>query len=110
MNNEVGCLLWGRMDGTRGVVERNITQVQACCWTSPWCHWLDDEVFVFKAQRYNGKVIGVPLVIAHVTAGFQLVAGSNDAAQSVDRVQAYDETSWTPWNERTLLKMVESVS
>jgi hypothetical protein len=110
MNNEVGCLLWGRLEGTHGIAEQNITQMVACCWRSPWCCWLDEDVFVFKAQRYDGRINRVPLIVAHATAGFYIVPGSNDARLWIDRVQALDGIDWVPWNEAILVKMIESAN
>lgn len=107
MNNEVGCLLWGRSDATHGIVEQNITQMLACCWSSPWCRWLDEDVFAFKAQRYDGRMARVPLVIAHATAGFRIVPASNDARMWIDDIQTPAGTDWVPWNEETLVKMIE---
>lgn len=76
MGNEVGCVLWGEIaDGTTRVLG-NPEGVYATCWFSPWAEWLDDETFVFKAQRYDGSRLHLPLVAIRIGQGFSVVPGS----------------------------------
>jgi hypothetical protein len=86
MNNEMGCVLWGeqRADGT--AILGNPRWVHACCWEKPWCVWLDDDIFVFKAQEGSGSKVQLPLVIVHVTKGFALMPDTNDVNSSPNQV------------------------
>jgi hypothetical protein len=107
MNNEVGCILWARIENSKAKILQNPDGVLASCWRSPWCRWLDEEVFVFKAQTYNGKTTCVPLVAIHVSSGFQLLPGTNTTDRWIDEASAVSE-NWTPFDTKTLLRMIGS--
>ena len=49
MANEGGCILWGTLRDGLIAIDGNPSGITACCWTSPWCSWLDHQTFIFKA-------------------------------------------------------------
>ena len=77
MCNEIGCILWASFDGNSSAVLGNPKKVYACCWYSPWCNWVTDETFIFKAQHYDGEKRHLPLVAMNVTQGFAVLPGTN---------------------------------
>jgi hypothetical protein len=77
MGNEIGCLLWGRIADRETTILGNPEGVYATCWYSPWANWLDDETFAFKAQRYDGKRLHLPLVVIRIGSGFTVLPGTS---------------------------------
>lgn len=110
MCNYVGQFLIGRFTCDRGILIFNPVRVLASCWQSPWCRWLDNSVFVFKAQHYVSNRLRVPLVLAHVDAGFCVVAGSDDAEQWCDVLESSEGATWTPWAEKALAHAIEQAT
>ena len=50
MGNDVGCVAWGALNAG-GQAELTVVEgVVASCWRSPWCLWLDNHQFRFKAH------------------------------------------------------------
>lgn len=88
MGNEIGCLLWGHVADSGITILGNPEGVYATCWYSPWASWLDDETFVFKAQRYDGKRLHLPLVAIRIGRGFAVLPGTDN-----DRSRPFDVTS-----------------
>jgi hypothetical protein len=78
MNNEIGCVLWGVRRERGTAILGNPAHVCACCWDIPWCVWLNDEAFVFKAQAGSGRKVHLPLVIVHISEGFALVPNTDN--------------------------------
>jgi len=106
MCNDVGCILWARVDGSEATILENPDGVLASCRQSPWCRWLDEDRFVFKAQKWNGKITCVPLVAIHVIKGFQVLPGTHSSEQWLDAVPQIDD-QWTPFDAKELLKQIE---
>lgn len=79
MNNEIGCVLWGSCGGNSTTVLGNPEGIYACCWNSPWCVWLNDDVFLFKAQRYDEHRLHIPLVAVSISTGFSVLPGTNNS-------------------------------
>ena len=63
MCNEQGCVAWGSTEDQRTTILGNPPKVYAFCGASPWCIWLNDETFIFKAYCHNGKKGHMPLVV-----------------------------------------------
>jgi hypothetical protein len=106
MCNDVGCILWAKVIGNRATIIENPDGVLASCWQSPWCRWIDDESFVFKAQKYNGKTTCIPLVAIHVTKGFQVIPGTNTAEKWFGAEERVSD-NWTQFDPRVLLMQIE---
>jgi hypothetical protein len=77
MNDEAGCVLWGETQANRTRILGNPEGIYACCWASPWCVWLNDDIFVFKVRYFDG-VVYVPLVAVHVEEGWAVIPGTCD--------------------------------
>ena len=105
MCNEVGCILWAEVDGGKATILQNPDSMVASCWRSPWCRWLNESIFVFKSQWYNGENLCLPLVAIHVNKGFQVLAGTNTAEQWLDDFPMFDG-QWTPFGIQKLLKQI----
>lgn len=106
MCNEIGCILWAKVDGDQATVLQNPDGMFVSCWRSPWCRWLNENIFVFKSQRYNGKTKCVPLVAIHVNKGFQVLPGTNTTDQWLDDAPTFDD-QWTSFDTQELLKQIE---
>jgi hypothetical protein len=106
MCNDVGCILWAKVDCGKANILQNPDGVLASCWQIPWCLWLDEERFIFKAQKYNGKTTCVPLVAIHVSQGFQVLSETNSADQWLDAVPTLGD-QWNPSDAKELLKKIE---
>ena len=79
MCNEVGCVAWGSVHDGIGKIEGNPEGLIATCWFTPWCSWIGDTAFVFKAQRYAGGRLYMPLVVVDCLQGFAVVPGSDNS-------------------------------
>lgn len=77
MGNEIGCILWGKVQGGKTVVVGNPAEIHSTCWFRPWANWVDDETFVFKAQQYDGKRLHLPLVVVRFGEGFSVLPGTS---------------------------------
>lgn len=106
MCNDVGCILWARVDGPRASILENPNGVLASCWRSPWCRWLTEDAFVFKAHKYDGKTVNVPLVAIHLAKGFQVLPGTNSAEAWLDSAPPFDD-HWIPFDAKELLERIE---
>lgn len=93
MNNDVGFVMWARMKGEKAVILHNPRWVLAACWQLPWCRWLDEETFVFKAWKRKGNKGCIPLVAIHVTKGFQILPDTSD--KWIDKSPPLGD-NWTP--------------
>lgn len=105
MCNDVGCILWARVDDNQATILQNPEGVHASCWQSPWCRWLSEDIFVFKAQKYNGKTTCVPLVAIHIVKGFQVLSGTNSTDKWLEDVSSIND-QWLPFDAKTLLKKI----
>lgn len=105
--NEIGCLLWAESANGHSQVLGTLHTVHACCWRSPWCSWLDDETFVFKAQSYTEGQLFTPVVAINVRGRFAVIPSTQAATVWHDQVTGYDG----PWSRlevgalRTALKL-----
>jgi hypothetical protein len=106
--NSVGHILWGMYDGKNSKIFGNPKDMAASCWKQPWCKWLDDNSFVFKAQKYYGKSTYVPLVIVHVDKGFAVLPGSNDTNKWLDEILEYDGI-YQSYDEQSLIEAVVNI-
>jgi hypothetical protein len=88
MMNEIGCVLWASFNGHASVTLGNPKGLYACCWKSPWCVWLNEESFVFKAQSSDGKTRCVPLVVINITKGYAVLPGTNSVDSWPSQVKA----------------------
>lgn len=96
--NEVGRVLWGQVVEGRAEILGN-PGVLACCWSSPWASWINDEAFVFKAHFHDGERTYLPLVVFHMKRGFAVVPGTNSVSSrpSKDlRLPRRFEPIWKP--------------
>jgi len=78
MNNEIGCILWGKLVAGTSQIRGNPEGVYAVCWSSPWAAWLGEEVFVFKAHYSDGRHLHLPLVAIHLQQGFHVLPKTNN--------------------------------
>ena len=109
MAKEAGCILWARLEGeyARDIVVPR--KVQAICWGSPWCRWVDERTFLFKIwHEFRGKVYG-PLVAVHVDHGFQLIPETNNTNAWVNDARK-PTGEWTKFSRRALLSQVRAAS
>lgn len=77
MCNDVGCIAWGEMSGSDAIIMVNPEGVYASCWRSPWCIWLSDEEFMFKAQIRTESGANTPNVVISHEEGVAIVPNSN---------------------------------
>lgn len=103
--NNVGNILWGSYDGQKSKILGNPTGIGASCWKEPWCKWLNDESFIFKAQKYDNKSVHVPLVIINVSKGFMVLNGSSLFDKWFDGIMDYDGT-YLGYDEQALIRSV----
>lgn len=85
MGNEVGLLLWARMENGKATILGNPSNLLISCWRSPWCRWLDAETFVFKTQYFHRARTRTPLVVLHVRNEFAVVQGTDAPDVWLDR-------------------------
>jgi hypothetical protein len=103
--NEVGYVLWGMYDGKNSKILGNPKNIVASCWKQPWCKWLDEMSFVFKAQIYKDKSTHVPLVIVHIDKGIAVLHDTNDINRWWDEVVEYDGI-YQSYDEQSLVEAV----
>jgi hypothetical protein len=108
MGNEVGYALWGTVEKGKATIMRNSIPFLISSSHRPWCKWLNDEIFICKAHRYDRKTLSVPLVAIHVHQGFQVLPETNifdfwfDDIEKVDgEFQPFDEIELTKEIEKT---------
>ncbi len=107
MGNDIGCIAWGSMQGTEGHVIENPAKFHASCWQSPWCKWISEEAFVFKAQKYAGNSVHVPLVVIDLAKGYCVLPGSNEPDLWLPE-RLPESLSFKKYNERKLLEQVSN--
>ena len=90
MGNEVGRLLWARLENGSATILGNPPELLVSCWRSPWCRWLDEDTFVFKTQYVDRGRARTPLVVIHVRHGFTVVSGIDAAEVWLDREIPHD--------------------
>ena len=105
MGNDIGCFLWGRNEKGKSKILENPTKIYASCWQQPWCSWIDNETFIFKAQRYCKKTVHVPLVAININKGFFVIPESNSADKWLPE-NVVEKYTFSKFNEGKLLKMV----
>lgn len=107
MCKEVGGILWARLSGEFAENVRTPKNTLALCWLSPWCHWIDNRVFLFKIwHEHKSKVFG-PLVAIHVEKGFQVIPSSNTTNSWVtDECELHSE--WIRFTRRALFSQVRN--
>lgn len=105
MGNYVGGILWGEYDGTSSTILGITKNIGACCWRQPWCRWLDEKSFIFKAQKYDEKTTHTPLVMIHIEKGFSVLPGSDNKEKWIDEVVEYNGT-YQNYDEQLLIKAV----
>ena len=106
MCNNVGCILWAEVKNDKANILQNPIGVLASCWNFPWCKWINNEVFIFKVQRYNGERTYVPLVAIHIKHGFQVIPDTNITDKWVDDYQKI-ENHWIDFDTNKLFKNIE---
>lgn len=74
MMNEMGHLVWGRINNRRAVISGRMKGIPVYCWGTPFARWLGSRCFVVKvAPRASSH----PLVAIHFDKGFQILRGSS---------------------------------
>jgi hypothetical protein len=106
MGNEVGIASWGTVQNGKARIVR--TSMPFSIWGNhrPWCKWLNDEVFICKASRYNDNTLYVPLVAIDVHRGFRVIPETNILALWFDDIEKVDG-EFQPFDELELAKEIE---
>lgn len=107
MCNDVGCLLWGSRKNSTTEILQNPRDLRVACWRIPFCKWIDEFTFVFKAQRYTQKGIQMPAIAIHVGRGFQILPNSFSANEWIDEVTEV-RGEFTTFDEAALLYRVDT--
>lgn len=106
MGNEIGCIFWGRVAGGVSELVANPQEVYACCWSSPWCSWLEARTFVFKAQRYDGTRLHVPLVVVRFPGDFAVLPGTDNLESRHQEVSQFSGAH-LPFTARAMREGIE---
>ena len=107
MGNYVGPVLWGEYSNGISNVLANPYKVGVACWFGDWCHWLDEQTFVFKAQVSNGDPWQIPLVCVSFTAGYSVIPNTNNLQSRPQQIKSYSG-SYSPFDAEKLLQAVIS--
>ena len=76
--NDVGSVLWGIQSGSESRVLGNPTNLNACCWFTPWCSWITDDLFIFKTQLYKDQRLYLPLIAISLSGESAIIPGTNN--------------------------------
>jgi hypothetical protein len=106
MCNEIGLASWGTVQNGKAIIMRNSMPFSIWGNHRPWCKWLNDEVFICKANRYNDNTLYVPLVAIHVHRGFQVIPETNMLALWFDDIEKVD-SEFQLFDELELAKEIE---
>ena len=105
MGSYVGAILWGeQLDGISTILA-NPYEVGVACWFGNWCHWLDEQTFVFKAQTSNGGPWQIPLVCVSFTEGYSVISNTNNLQSRPQQVESYSG-SFSAFNAEKMLQAV----
>ncbi|MRX27627.1 hypothetical protein [Kangiella sp. HZ709] len=80
-------------------------KVFASCWRSPWCKWISNDTFAFKAQRYFNNKVNIPIVIFNVNRGFAILPESNEPNNWFDD-QVITDLDYTAYTDIELFNKV----
>jgi len=71
MNNQVGHLAWGSRRKKDPFLIKALPEISVDCSNTPWCRWLSDTCFVFRAQKHlpNKKTFIDPLIAIDIKLG-----------------------------------------
>lgn len=79
MGNDVGRMAWGALDADGRAELTVVDGILASCWRSPWCLWLENHQFLFKAQvaDLTANRTHVPLVMFDLRGRFGVLSKSD---------------------------------
>lgn len=100
--SNVGQIAWGRIVAGRAKIVAT-PKLAVCCWSQPWAVWLDDETFVFKAGRRDGKRTHVPLVVINLESGFAVIPGTDHDASRPTGVDS-PPAKFKPFSDAALVR------
>ena len=103
---EVGHILWARIKGGYAEEIQNPKGILALCWHSPWCHWVNNHIFLFKVWYEHKRKISAPLVAIDLEKGFQLIPGSNSRNSWVTDICEING-KWTKFSQRALISEIK---
>ena len=103
---EVGQVLWTRINGEFAEEVQNPKGILALCWHSPWCHWVNNHIFLFKIWYEHDRKISSPLVAIDLKKGFQLIRGSNNRNSWVTDDCEIDG-KWIRFGQRALISEIK---
>jgi len=105
MGSYVGAILWGEQLNGISTILANPYEVGVACWFGNWCHWLDEQTFVFKAQTSNGGPWQIPLVCVSFTEGYSVISNTNNLQSRPQQVESYSG-SFSAFNAEKMLQAV----
>jgi hypothetical protein len=106
MGNEVGRASWGTVQNGKAKIMANSMPFSIWGNHRPWCKWLNDEVFICKAYRYNDDTHYFPLVAIHVHRGLQVIPGTNTLNLWFDDIEEVG-SEFQPFDELELAREIE---
>ena len=105
MGSYVGPTLWGEHSNGISTVLANPYKIGAACWFGDWCHWLNEQTFVFKAQVSNGGPWQTPLVCVNVTKGYSVIPNTNNLQSRPQQIKRYSD-HYSPVDVEKLLQEI----
>ena len=110
MNNDVGHIAWGMKTNDGIKILEKPDDYAVCCWGTPYCKWLNDNMFIFKVQKYSKRLnrMYTPLVSIDIHNGFNIIENSNNTDSRVSKYNP-QSLSFTNYTSKILIEAIESL-